>query len=162
VTDSPHVSDGLAADACAACHRTHVSSDQNLLAASYRDRLLKPAAEAYQGSDFSLCYTCHSEAPFTAPGTGATNFELHAQHVSGVVNPGGGGTDILVPGDGQGNAICAECHYRLHSTPLEVDLQLVKFAPNVVAKDGVLEWTGPINKSCTLTCHGHEHVVAGY
>ncbi len=27
---------------------------------------------------------------------------------------------------------------------------------------GDLEWTGIVTRSCSLTCHGHEHVGEGY
>jgi hypothetical protein len=85
-------------------------------------------------------------------------------HLTGIAGQGGGdpSTDINSPNAGQGNAICAECHFQLHQTAPEVDQQLVDFAPNVVPNGGVLEWTGTVGRSCTLTCHGHAHAAAGY
>jgi hypothetical protein len=151
---------------------THTSTNPSLLIAPYRDRLLKPTGEVYDPNDFALCFLCHDPTPFTDGGSTATNFELHAKHVSGVVNPGSGGTDIDVAGDGQGNAICAECHFRLHSTALAYDgdgvdrgignSRLVNFAPNVLANAGDLVWAAGPSGSCTLTCHGESHGDVGY
>ena len=146
----------------------HASTERGLLIAPYRDRLLKPSGVAYSGNDFTLCYLCHSEAPFTAPNSGATNFDLHAKHMIGIGSQGSGGTDIDVAGAGQGNAICAECHFRPHSTALAVkpgdvnNARLVNFAPNVQPRSGMLQWTGAGSPTCTLTCHGVSHNAAGY
>jgi len=159
---SPHLVDSLVADGCAYCHRASTASQAGLTVGSYRSEALKPAAEAYQGTDFALCFQCHAEAPFTSTGTGETAFDLHALHLTAVDDPGSGGLDIGVPGDGQGNAICAECHVQLHQVSAAADQQLVEFAPNVVPNGGVLEWTGTVNRSCTLTCHGYAHADAAY
>lgn len=159
---SPHVVEGLTSDGCAFCHRASTANKSGLTVATYRDQLLKPAAEAYLGTEFSLCFQCHSEAPFIAAGAGVTGFELHALHLGGVDDPGSGGLDIGVPGDGQGNAICAECHFQLHSTLADVDRQLMNFAPNVLPRGGLLEWTGGGSPTCTLICHGVSHRAAGY
>jgi hypothetical protein len=159
---SPHLVDSLTADGCAYCHRASTANMGGLTVAPYRDEALKPAGEAFQATDFGLCFLCHTTAPFTTSGTGETAFDLHALHLAEVDDPGGGGLDIDVAGDGQGNAICAECHFQLHQTAPQVDQQLVGFAPNVVPNGGVLEWTGTVGRSCTLTCHGHAHAAAGY
>lgn len=146
----------------------HASTERGLLIAPYRDRLLTSSGVGYQGTDFRLCFLCHSATPFTATSSGATNFDLHARHVSGIPNWGSGGTDIDSSGDGQGNAICAECHFRLHSTALAVkpgdvnNARLVNFAPNVLPRSGVLRWVGGASESCTLTCHSVSHRAAGY
>ena len=52
--------------------------------------------------------------------------------------------DIDTPGAGQGNATCAECHFRTHGTALadgrpEPEKGLVNFAPNVQPLNGALE-----------------------
>ena len=148
----------------------HTSVNRGILIRNYRDRLLKPFSGtdfAYSAGDFALCYVCHAEAPFVDGTSTATNFNLHAKHISllapvfAVV-----GTDIDTPGDGRGKATCAECHYRLHSTTNKVGAQvvdgtrLVNFAPNVQPNGPVFSWTAKVgNKSgsCTLTCHGHAH-----
>ncbi len=67
----------------------------------------------------------------------------------------------------RGRAICAECHYRLHSTALAYDgdgvdrgvnnERLVNFAPNVRSNSGELTWAAGPSGSCTLTCHGESH-----
>ena len=146
-TPSPHALDSLVSDGCGACHRA-TAIEGRLLVAPYRTDL-KPANEAYLGSEFGLCYTCHDPDPFEAAGTGGTNFDLHAQHL--------GGTSSV------GNAVCAECHDRLHASAAEAGSKLVNFAPNVLPSQlGTLEWTGTVGRSCTLTCHGFEHVGEGY
>ncbi|HSG87364.1 MAG TPA: cytochrome c3 family protein [Candidatus Limnocylindrales bacterium] len=147
----------------------HASQFRGLLLQAYRDRTLKPAIEAYRADDFALCFVCHAEEPFRNEGSTATNFELHAFHVSELLGMGSGGLDIDTPGAGQGNAICAECHFRLHSTAQAVNAgdrnnsRLVNFAPNVLPNSGALEWrrSGGIG-TCTLTCHGESHLDERY
>jgi hypothetical protein len=148
---SPHVMDSLVTDGCGACHRSHVASDEKLLIAAYRTDL-KPTAEAYARAEFALCFTCHEPEPFEAPGTGGTNFDLHAQHLAELAN--------LTPANA--NAVCAECHYRLHAIAGEAGSKLVNFAPNVVTVPLVPPWTGVETRSCTLTCHGYTHAAESY
>jgi hypothetical protein len=148
-TPSPHSLDSLVSDGCGRCHRSHAASDGKMLAAAYRTDL-KPVNEAYQRSEFALCFTCHDPAPFEAAGTGGTSFDLHARHLGGIADAT------------TADAVCAECHSRLHATSAEAGSKLVNFAPNVVANGGVLEWTGTVGRSCTLTCHGFDHSGEGY
>lgn len=83
---------------------------------------------------------------------------------------GSGGLDIDIAGAGQGNAICAECHYRVHSTklapwgPNQNYSRGVNFAPNVEPVSGQLGplWSGPANKTCTLVCHDKTHNPKSY
>ena len=83
------------------------------------------------------------------------------------------GTNIDTPGAGQGLAICAECHFRSHSTTFKVGAQdvdgsrLVNFAPDVQPYPlvgGKISWTAnPAGGgSCTLTCHGQPHDNLSY
>ena len=96
-----------------------------------------------------------------------TNFSLHQKHLTIIGGKGNGGTDIDTPGAGQGNAVCAECHFRIHGTALAYQVgdrnntRLVNFAPNVTPSGGVLRWTPTVGGggSCTLTCHGKDHLV---
>jgi len=156
----------------------HASSNRGILLENYKDRVLKSTSDAYSAGDFALCYVCHAEAPFankTDPPDGtsnATNFKLHGLHLTGLAGKGDGGTDIDTAGDGQGNATCAECHFRIHSTTNKVGAQvipgsrLVNFSPSVLpaVTSGTLSWSAgsPGGGSCTLTCHGYEHKGAGY
>jgi predicted CXXCH cytochrome family protein len=147
----------------------HTSPNRGILLQPYRDRILKPSREAYAAADFALCYTCHAEAPFVGSGTTATDFRYHRKHVSGISGEGSGGTDIDTPGAGQGNALCAECHYRLHGSSSAYGSQkvsgtrLVNFAPDVTPNNGVLQWTSNGNGgSCTLVCHGERHTNFRY
>jgi predicted CXXCH cytochrome family protein len=157
----------------------HTSGNRGILLRPYKDRVLKSAGEPYSAANFALCFVCHAEAPFdnaTSPNNAvATNFPLHGQHLSGVAMMSAGdaskGTDIDTSGAGQGLAICAECHFRSHSTTFKVGSQavdgsrLVNFAPDVTpAADpthpgGVISWTPNLTGggSCTLTCHGVAH-----
>jgi predicted CXXCH cytochrome family protein len=162
----------------------HTSANRGILLRNYRDRVLKSGTEDYSNMDFALCYVCHGEEPFansTEPfASNATNFRLHGLHLTGLKNKTSGpltGTDIDTPGDGQGDAICAECHFRLHSTTNKVGAQtltgdpitgsrLVNFAPNVTAEpvSGKISWTstGVGSGSCTLSCHGEDHTGYTY
>ncbi len=154
----------------------HASQYRGLLIANYRDRLLKTSTEAYATNDFALCYLCHKEAPFqdTSGSTRTdTNFRFHGFHLGNISgNPGGGGagTDIDTAGVGQGNGICAECHYRVHGTALapwsgnQNYQRGVNFAPNVRPVGGQTNpnWSGPANKTCTLVCHGKSHNPESY
>lgn len=149
----------------------HTSMYRSLLIANYRDRDLKSAGEAYNTNDFALCYLCHSEAPFSTTSTDSradTNFEYHGMHLNSLGN-WGGGTDINTPGAGQGNAICAECHFDTHSTKLAPWSANgyypggVNFGPNVEARPGQLYpfWEYS-SRTCTLVCHGYDHNSEGY
>ena len=164
----------------------HTSSNRGILLRNYRDRVLKPGADvlvagivvdkaAYNAGDFALCYVCHSQAPFGPPDAASatdaanqTNFALHSKHLSGIAGKGSLGTDIDAAGDGGGNAICAECHFRLHSTTNKVGVpgntRLVSFAPNVQPYGTTLSWTttGTGSGSCTLTCHSVPHKAVTY
>ncbi|HEY8654005.1 MAG TPA: cytochrome c3 family protein [Dermatophilaceae bacterium] len=146
----------------------HTSSNRGILLKNYKDRVLKTTNAAYSAGDFALCYVCHAEAPFAPNGSAtATNFKLHSLHLTQIAGKSllNAGTDIDTAGDGQGNAICAECHFRIHSTTNKVGTQvvpgsrLVNFAPNVTPNGTTLSWTttGTGSGSCTLTCHGVPH-----
>jgi predicted CXXCH cytochrome family protein len=149
----------------------HASSNRGILLRPYQDRVLKSPTDAYSSNNFALCYVCHSEAPFDPNGTSstATNFSEHSRHLTLLTSKGDPGTDIDTAGSGGGNAICAECHFRIHSTTNAVGVvgnpRLVSFAPNVTANGATLSWTpGPTDGtgSCTLTCHTHTHLNAPY
>jgi len=145
----------------------HTSQFRGLLIQNYRDRDLKARYEPYAAADFALCYVCHAEAPFRNSTYAGTAFLDHDLHVSRLANKGSNtSTDIDTPGAGQGNAICAECHFRVHGTALAVNVgdrsnpRLVNFAPNVTGWNGVIEFVpmgATTNGSCTLTCHGQAH-----
>jgi predicted CXXCH cytochrome family protein len=159
----------------------HTSSNRGILLRPYQDRVLKSAGEPYSAENFALCYVCHAEAPFdnaTSPNNSvATNFPLHGEHLSGVAMMTAGdatkGSNIDTSGAGQGLAICAECHFRSHSTTFKVGSQevdgsrLVNFAPDVTpypAIGGTISWTPNATGggSCTLTCHGKTHNNVSY
>jgi predicted CXXCH cytochrome family protein len=161
---------------------SHASSNRGLLIAPYRDRVLKASGEAYDPNDFALCYLCHAEAPLKNPNYNPsaldTAFPYHGFHLTNIPSVDGGGTSIDHPGDGEGLAICAECHFRVHSTaesfkPGDTEpvaratgsTGLVNFAPNVTGPVS----TGPVwnvpgsngGGSCTLICHGVTHTAGG-
>ena len=157
----------------------HSSVNRGLLIANYQDRELKApsAVNNYSGGDFALCYLCHSEAPFPDTSGDArsdTNFRFHGYHASMLFDDPAGNTvtstDIDAPGAGQGNAICAECHFQTHSTRFAVNGSnqayegLVNFGPNVLPDPG--SGQGPLwyytpgsrgSGGCTLLCHGKQH-----
>lgn len=149
----------------------HTSSNRGILLQNYQDRVLPLSTEAYSAANFALCYTCHAEEPFVNSTSTDTNFSLHGLHLTGLAGKGAGSTDIDTSGAGQGNALCAECHFRLHSTTFKVGTQavpgsrLVNFAPDVQPAGGVIAWTPGATAgtgSCTLTCHGYVHKDAPY
>lgn len=162
--NSPHiVSSGLNSDTCGACHATHHAKDPNLLSTTYRVNPLRASGEAYKAADFALCWACHASTKAAiedATGaTSGTNFPRHGYHLKGIDGKGAGGTDITTPGDGQGNALCAECHYNLHGTA-DAQRGLVEFAPDVVAYGGLPITYDAASGTCTLTCHGVNHDAA--
>ena len=150
----------------------HTSQYRSLLIANYRDRNLKPNSEAYDSADFTLCYLCHSGAPFTdnsGDNRSDTNFRFHGYHTSDIPGQGSGGLDINVLGAGQGNAICAECHFENHSTKLapwaanQDYSRGVNFAPDVEPRSGQIApvWDAA-NRTCALICHGKDHDNENY
>jgi predicted CXXCH cytochrome family protein len=167
----PNASPGIRLD-------THASTNRGILRATYVDRTVNKDVEAFVVTDFSLCFMCHTPDPFGTDSkdpTGsnaATNFRLHGFHMMGI--PGQGGpktvTSIDDPTAGAGNAICAECHFRMHSTLSRYGVQNayvggVNFAPDVtnLAGTSFQRTTGsgtagsPYQGSCTLRCHGEVH-----
>lgn len=164
----PALADPASPPAADASLDNHASSNRGLLIAPYVDRTLKTSNALYQAADFSLCYVCHAEAPMVDDSGDPrydTNFNWHGFHLNDLVYNGTGGTDIDVAGDGQGNALCAECHFRIHGDALAVNGQtpatgLVNFAPDVQPYNGVLSFvpaTSTTLGTCTLTCHGKPH-----
>jgi hypothetical protein len=124
----------------------------------YRTDPLRAATEPYDGADFALCIQCHQESPF-ADTSGSTNpltsFPGHGYHLGLIEEDGTGGLDINTAGDGQGNALCAECHFNLHGLPSS-ERGLVIFAPDVEPYNDQLTYDAS-TQSCTLTCHGRAH-----
>ncbi len=155
---SPHISSSLADDGCAACHSAHRASSTPLTSNVYRLNPLRAATEPYDAADFALCIQCHQESPF-ADTSGSSNplttFAGHGYHLGHIQDNGTNGLDIETPGDGQGNALCAECHDNLHGVPSS-ERGLVIFAPDVEPFNGQISFD-PATQSCTLTCHGREH-----
>ncbi len=161
--DPPDAADRLA---------VHASPNRGLLMAPYRDRTLPASGAAYEPSDFALCYQCHGESPYVDASGDAneqTSFNFHGLHVSDLAYSGSGGTAIDVAGAGEGNAVCAECHFRIHGTALALNpgdrdnARLVNFAPDVEPLDGTLRWTqSGSGGTCTLVCHGVSHAATPY
>jgi len=147
----------------------HTSSNRGILLRNYKDRVLKTTNAAYSAGDFALCFVCHAEEPFkNESSTVATNFSVHGYHLTKLTGMGSANTDIDLAGAGGGNAICAECHFRIHSTTNKVGQPggagLVSFAPNVEPFGTTLSWTRGTtgSGSCTLTCHGKQHDGKSY
>jgi chitodextrinase len=156
----------------------HASPNRGLLTAPYRDRALKPAGEAYDAADFALCYLCHAERPFVDPNDDPsapdTLFPLHGEHLVALAGSAGSNLSIDAAGADGGLAICAECHFRIHSSAIAYQAGdtapvprgsgvpgLVNFAPDVTSQGAAgIAWLVPDSEgsgSCTLTCHGHTH-----
>jgi hypothetical protein len=146
----------------------HTSSYRGILVQKYEDRVLNTANANFSEANFALCFLCHADSPFISGNRSATNFSLHEKHVADIRGQGSITGTIDTPGAGQGNAICAECHFRPHSTATDPaqETGLVAFAPNVLANGGagMPTWTSttPGRGSCTLTCHGQRHSNESY
>jgi predicted CXXCH cytochrome family protein len=155
----------------------HASVNRGILLKPYRDRLLKPANQNYSEGEFALCFMCHANEPFANTDSNlknTSNFRFHGLHVIGIPDKGTYGTgDIDSDGAGQGNALCAECHYRMHGSTYvgnagaAPNKGLVNFAPNVQPNpaNGVLSITlrsGNTAGTCTLRCHGQTHNAYSY
>ena len=167
-----HASSALDATTVAGAARpVHASENRGILVRPYENRVLSTRGTFYEAAGFALCLTCHAETPYMnqmGPGAAtATNFDFHGLHTAGIGTRGTGGTDIDLAGAGQGNARCAECHFRSHGpsdAPGEQALDgsgLVTFSPNVhpsTALGGTVRFTKTATGgSCTLTCHGKDH-----
>lgn len=150
----------------------HTSRYRSLLIANYRSRDLKAQGEAYDPADFSLCYMCHSAAPFSTTAEDPrddTNYRYHGMHLNDISSDSSGGTDINLAGEGRGNAICAECHFELHSTNLapwtgnRTYSRGVNFAPNVEPRPAYAFplWDSS-TRTCALVCHGEDHDSESY
>ena len=167
--------------AATAYEAPHASANRGILIAPYRDRVLKSQGQAYSAVDFALCFLCHTEAPFANtnedPSSTFTSFSLHGRHIRDI-GGSGSSTSIDVAGAGSGYAICAECHFRIHSNALAFKAgdtapvarstnytSLVNFAPNVTGAGGTGSptWNAPNgsgNGSCALRCHGYTHTTS--
>ena len=143
----------------------HTSQVAGILLAPYRDRLLKPVGEAFNAAEFKLCFMCHAIGPFDGTNSSATNWAKHDGHSRTRNGTNAGGQDIDNPLANGGNAICSECHYRIHSTTFGVVSQtntsisgrgMVNFSPNVLPPTGQkATWNG---SGCSnFTCHGKRH-----
>lgn len=168
----------------------HVSPNRGILILPLRDRVLKASNAGYSDADSALCYACHTNRPFKTESdeNTATNFPFHYKHMSAIAGANGrSGPEFPIDaadppgttGVQAGNAICSECHFRLHSSVTETpagggtqDLgngsRLVSFSPNVSAgSGGVIKWVQATpgdaeSGSCTLKCHGYTHNAKKY
>ena len=142
----------------------HGSGISGMLRAPYRNRLLKPVGEAFNAAEFELCFMCHSTAPFTATG-GSTNWSKHYGHTNTRTGTNTGGQNIDDATANGGNAICAECHFRIHSTSFKFGAQIIpgralfSVSPNVQPNRGSLQYSssGPGSFNCAHICHGKSH-----
>lgn len=174
-----HTSGTAAARAASNANLTvHASANRGILIRPYENRVLSARGAFYDAAGAALCLTCHAETPFmNSSGSGAataTNFDFHGLHMAGMRSKGSGGLDIDTAGAGQGNARCAECHFRTHSstqgrTDQSITGQgLVSFAPAVLGLKSAVPSAPPkfvktaTGGTCTLTCHGKNHEGAKY
>lgn len=175
---------------CSSCHDNpnpagprgpHASPYPNLLKASF-GREGDMASVGSHGDD--LCYTCHDRTSIL----GNQSFPWHAQHIGGFTPatqltgktlrslpgqrfPEPGSTPArflpwkgLSAGAGLGKpAACATCHNSHGSSRWPA---LLDFDPAVVTRAtvGVLDYQrmGLGHGSCTLSCHGHDHLQTRY
>ena len=167
---------------CGSCHDNsnpdgprgpHFSAFPHLLKAGY-GREGDVAGTGDRAND--LCFGCHDKTSILEN----QSFPLHAQHISGFTGatalkrrpdpsqlpqrPAWAGqlTSGLAAALGQPTP-CATCHdpHGSRKSPA-----LIAFDKTVVARSSVgaidFRSTGPRHGNCTLTCHGYDHVQAGY
>lgn len=172
---------------CTSCHDNgnpngprgpHSSPFPSLLKAAYA-REGDLSLVGARGND--LCYGCHERASIE----GNQSFPWHAQHLSGFTGMGAtrnskvgsapkrSGAAVLQglratgftagPGGFGQPTTCATCHDPHGSTQQPA---LVAFDPAVVGKSSVgsvaFQRTGFRQGTCTLTCHGYDHVQTRY
>jgi hypothetical protein len=138
---------------CGSCHGNddpngpkgpHGSNYEGLLVENY------VMADGYSESEFvyALCYKCHERVSIL----GNESFSEHARHIVGQTSAGGGTS-------------CYTCHDAHGSTKYT---SLIRFNEDIVepALDGRLEYKQTIgvalSGTCTLICHGIEHVDRRY
>lgn len=162
--------------ACSACHGvtgggTHATGNPGILAYRYRAENLKASDDPYDAAEFKLCFTCHSDVPFQRVDSTYTNFSEHYGHSVTYKGTGTAGGTVNDDGNGNGVALCSECHWNTHSSGQSDPAQtlsgdrLVQFAPNVQPFNGKIEYitrNGSAPGSCTLVCHGYTHNATAY
>jgi hypothetical protein len=138
---------------CSSCHGNddpngpkgpHGSNYEGLLIENY------VTADGYSESEYAyaLCYKCHERVSIL----GNESFSEHARHIVGQTSAGGGTS-------------CHTCHDAHGSTKYT---SLIRFNEEIVepALDGRLEYRPTIglalSGSCTLRCHGVEHIEQSY
>ena len=177
---------------CTSCHNNpdatamrgpHTSPYPSLLKAAY-GREKDTGGLAERSND--LCFTCHSKSSIQAN----QSFPLHNEHISGFVggaskvarkdgvvlrpaerslpgfqigrDPRTGRTAGFLPGYGEPTP-CATCHEPHGSlkSPALVQFDRTVVLPSSV---GAVEFrrTGLRQGTCTLTCHGYDHVQTRY
>lgn len=176
---------------CGSCHDNpdpagprgpHVSPNTSLLKASFgREKDLARLGDRVN----DLCFLCHDRQSIISN----QSFPFHAQHLSGFTNSGSGSTrrrasgfseaagvlGIRSPkdfGPGRGGAympgygeitVCATCHVS-HGSIRQA--ALIEFDRSVVTASSVgaasFQRAGLGHGTCTLTCHGYDHVQTRY
>ncbi|MCA9552845.1 MAG: hypothetical protein KC933_22615 [Myxococcales bacterium] len=116
-----------------------------------RGRYRLNAGGQYSSTDYELCFTCHSPAPFNTSSTSSradTRFRYHGRHVR------------------DWGAGCNDCHNSLHGSagafyPSNRQYaRLVAFSSIVQGRTSVEPtWSG---SSCNLRCHGESHANLSY
>lgn len=177
---------------CTSCHNNpepigmrgpHTSPYPALLKAPYgREKDALGVAERFN----ELCYACHSKASIQAN----QSFPLHNEHITGFLglttrspkrdgmvpmpterslslfqlrgDPRRGRTTGYLPGFGESTP-CATCHdpHGSLKSPALIEFDRAVVLPSSV---GAVEFrrTGPRQGTCTLTCHGYDHVQTRY
>jgi hypothetical protein len=175
---------------CTSCHDNpdpngargpHASPNPSLLKAPFgREKDMARLGERVN----DLCYHCHDRQSILAN----QSFPWHAQHLSGFtgggrasrpqsgglaeavavlgirsprdLRPGRGGA--LQPGYGEPTP-CATCHAS-HGSPRQASL--IEFDRSVVSPSSVgglsFQRFGLVQGSCTLSCHGYDHIQTRY
>lgn len=128
--------------ACSQCHDPHGASGFPwYLRAQYAvDEYVAYPADP---EPYALCWTCHDAGKIVED---EVFFKQHKEHIVSYSSP------------------CTACHYSPHGAP---NAKLVNFNPAFVSPSApntkpIYTDQGPNSGSCTLSCHGKDHVNQEY
>jgi predicted CXXCH cytochrome family protein len=154
---------------CSDCHNNddlngprgpHGSNFRPLLERQYETRY--PNIESLDA--YALCYKCHDRSSILSN----ESFPLHSRHITGQGFGIGRGLGSGSPGMGRQNTPCNVCHdpHGVPRFPPHSGERLINFDLDVVEPNslGALYFAsdGGLSGSCSLLCHGKNHVDCRY
>lgn len=130
---------------CSQCHNPHGETGfPGYLRAQYMvDEYVAYPGDPAGPDPYALCWTCHNTSMIVED---EVFFTKHKDHIQSKSAP------------------CTACHYSSHGVPFS---KLVNFNPAFVGPSApnpnpIYNDQGPNHGSCTLTCHGKDHMNLAY